>query len=77
MTVNTKYNVGDRLHYLEENKIYLNEVIKVTIESSKAYPNPKVLYLFANNPKAKYENEISVTKEGLLDLIPVTNITSR
>ena len=74
MTVNTKYNVGDRLYYVEDGTIYLNEVVKIHIESTKSRPSPDVGYLFSSNPRLKREWEVAASKEDLIKILPVKEV---
>jgi hypothetical protein len=74
MTVTTKYDVGDKLYYVEDGTIFLNQVVKVTTESTKSNPVPQIGYVFSSNPKVKRECEIALSKEDLIKLLPVTEV---
>lgn len=70
MTINTKFNVGDELFFLQDSSIQKSPVTKITIECNN--DSPLVIYFFKGNQTLsidiyKYENEVALTIHELIN----------
>ena len=66
MQIATKFNVGDTVYFMHENKIAFKKVTNIQTFSSEIYPNGKVTYAFASIGEKK-ESEVFATKEELIN----------
>jgi hypothetical protein len=71
MQINTKFNVGDSVVFLHNNRIQRAAISRIDVSASAVYPSGVVTYYFdvmvttANGVIYKYEQEIALTKEEL------------
>ena len=85
MNIITKFNVGEQVYFLEGGCLYYRPINRITIETKNGYGwNEKkeeeslVIYYFVLNPDFtefreiyKYESEVAVTKEELINTLQV------
>ena len=85
MNINTKFNVGEQVYFLEGGSLYYRPINRITIETKNGYGwNEKkeeeslVIYYFVLNPDYtkfqeiyKYESEVAATKEDLINTLKV------
>jgi hypothetical protein len=83
MTINTKFNAGEQVYFLDGGFIYLRPIHRITIEVNyggwgKEKTEPLITYhiiLFPDeiNPQEiyKYESELALSKEELMNTLEV------
>jgi hypothetical protein len=83
MNINTKFNVGEQVYFLEGGSLYYRPINRITIEtkidnSNKTKGELLIIYYFVLNPDFtefreiyKYESEVAATKEDLITTLQV------
>ena len=67
MIIKTKYNVGERVWYIDDNKVKSNQLACIDISCHNSIePRTEILYTPANSFRNYCESEIFASKEELL-----------
>ena len=75
MKIETKFDVGDSVVFLQTGEIWRREVIRIKIMIDTSTDNPIITYQFGVFDSGvsyveKYESEIAKTKYELIELLP-------
>ena len=68
MTINTKYNIGDSIYSMYNNKVFLEHITRILTSTIKDHKGNIVIEVRyeTNNSRCLYENVVFSTKEELL-----------
>ena len=70
MKITTKYNVGDKLYFLHDNKIVSYDALSIQTFHSSVYPEGIIKYAFGNNKiDDKEEKECFLSKAELIEAL--------
>lgn len=72
MEIITKYNIGDKVYFMEDNKVVCDNITIIIITITSPLSVDKVKYYFTerNNPidyeRMRFQNQLFTNKEDLL-----------